>query len=57
MPPPYVVAEVFALLPAGKRLAMGYRFGKFSVAIADDDGKASAKAKPVALTLTQALGL
>lgn len=44
-------------LPAGKRLAMGYRFGKFSVAIADDDGKAKAAAPKVALTLTQALGL
>jgi len=60
-PRPKIHARVNGLLagklPAGKRLAMGYRFGKFSVAIADDDGKASAKAKPVALTLTQALGL
>ena len=44
-------------LPKGKRLAMGYRFGKFSVAIAEDDGKAKAAAPKVALTLTQALGL
>lgn len=43
-------------VPAGKRLVMGYRFGKLSVAL--DDAKAAApKAGTKTLTLTQALGL
>lgn len=45
-------------IPEGKRLAMAYNFGKFSVALVADDGKARAS-KPSAtpLTLKQALGL
>lgn len=42
-------------VPAGKKLVCGYRFGKFSVALADDEGKAKPKATP--LTLAAALGL
>ena len=53
----HVLTLVAKQIPAGKRLAMGYNFGKFSVALADDDGKAKPAAKPVALTLAQALGL
>lgn len=52
----HVNALVAKTLPPGKRLAMGYRFGKFSVAIADGE-TAKAKPAPTPLTLTQALGL
>lgn len=35
-----------ANMPAGKKLAIGYNFGKLSFAIADDDGKPATSAKP-----------
>lgn len=52
----HVRGLVAANVPQGKRLAMGYRFGKFSVALVEDD-KPAAKAAAKPLTLTQALGL
>jgi len=43
-------------VPRGKRLVFGYRFGKLSAALADDDGKAKAKA-PGAMSLKDMLAL
>lgn len=37
--------------PTGMKLAIGYNFGKLSVALAPDDGKAASSAKP-ALSLS-----
>lgn len=53
----HVTALVAKSIPAGKRLAMGYNFGKFSVALADGEAKAAPKPSAVPLTIAQALGL
>lgn len=44
-------------LPAGKRYGFGYRFGKLSVAVLDDDRKAKPAAKPAPLSLADLLGV
>ena len=36
-------------IPAGKRVVFGYRFGKLSLAIADDDTKPKAPSKAASL--------
>mgnify|MGYP001544523157 FL=1 len=45
-------------LPEGKKLVFGYRFGKLSAAIVDDDGKGKAKvATPAKLSLSDFMAM
>jgi hypothetical protein len=45
-------------LPEGKKLVFGYRFGKLSAAIVDDDGKGKAKAaSPAKLSLSDFMAM